>query len=1025
MWKTTARVRPGMPEMLENLLRACTVWVSSLGSDTTSGAGFFVAPGKVLTCAHVIDGVGWDELSIRWEQDGREPATFRVTSPPRVLPGGGRPITALAPDYPDIAVLEVDAPAGHPCVRLETGLPGQDDELQAYGYAEEGANVNFTPVVLGYRGMYGHEPAAFLDLRLDTVTAGMSGAALLNRRTRAVCGIIVATRNPERADGALAVPCQSVAEDLDDVLAANRVFHERDIAWKAAQSLWTVGSPYQGLKAFGEGAAPFFFGREDAVARVRGLMSDGRGLLMVSGASGVGKSSLLQAGVLPGLGGEGPESASWPRLIMMPGPAPLEALAVAAAPLLTREPAYAVLKMLKDDPAGFALAARQATRAQPAPGGSPGPRGAAGGRLLLIVDQFEQLFTQCQGEAERQAFITALTAAAAGRDGMPAALVVLGVRADFEDRCAAYPELARAVQDRYLVSPMTERQLRLAITGPARAAGAQVDDELTATLLAEVRTRQPGGAGVGVLPLLSHALDQAWRVRTGRDLTLADYERSGGIEEAVAASAERAYNALTSDQQEVARRIFIRLVATSTDGVDTAVRSTRAELVVGQGRAEAADVEAVLTAFVDERLLTVAADSAEISHDALISAWPRLRDGWLADNRSGRIMLVRLRDAAREWEHASRDPSYLYRGTLLQSATAAAENASANPTLHPPLSPAEHDFLAASIRSARPLARIRDALRPGNSTPILAQGKRDPEGPWSGDPRNPADNENPGLIFEMYVPSRRLYASEIDTFLSLFRSWLSGVRGYGIRQGGYETRTGKVYEFYLIDDSVRIDIDRERADFSDFLALCASDPGTATEKLINIGMERAEAAKFASDYRRRIERLSLDLKQEREQKLMEIWHEAESSLAGHYTERAIQDIRRIMETLIPDPSSGVYSSILGVGGQPLERAGAGITININSQVIDRVQGAVTQNVRGSANLSWQANQLLDLIGRYGHESAESLQTAVFEVEDKDAPIAKRRKARKRLQTFLGQVGGIARGVGVDLLQKYLESKIGL
>jgi hypothetical protein len=132
---------------------------------------------------------------------------------------------------------------------------------------------------------------------------------------------------------------------------------------------------------------------------------------------------------------------------------------------------------------------------------------------------------------------------------------VLGVRADFEARCADYPQLAGAVQDRYLVTPMTERQLRMAITEPARKTGASVGDDLVEVLLREVRSRDPSSSpavspfgaacGAGVLPLLSHALDQAWRSRTGDVLTLADYDRAGGIEGAVADSAQRAYGRLT------------------------------------------------------------------------------------------------------------------------------------------------------------------------------------------------------------------------------------------------------------------------------------------------------------------------------------------------------------------------------------------------------------------------------------------------------------------------------------------------
>src|SRR5262249_7878517 len=190
-------------------------------------------------------------------------------------------------------------------------------------------------------------------------------------------------------------------------------------------------------------------------------------------------------------------------------------------------------------------------------------------------------------------FITALHAAATaghGPDQARAALVVLGVRADFEARCADYPPLAGPVQDRYLVTAMTGRQLRMAITEPAKKEGARGDDDLADPLLAEVRAGQPGTSGAGALPLLSHALDQAWRSRAGQAVTLADYERAGGIEGAVAGSAQRAYDALTPIQQTVARQVFLRLTATSTDGMDAADRASKAELTEGKSAAESRDV---------------------------------------------------------------------------------------------------------------------------------------------------------------------------------------------------------------------------------------------------------------------------------------------------------------------------------------------------------------------------------------------------------------------------------------------------
>ena len=496
-----------------------------------------------------------------------------------------------------------------------------------------------------------------------------------------------------------------------------------------------AGSPYRGLSAFGEQDAALFFGREAATTELLERMSrrlTGAGMLVVSGVSGAGKSSLLRAGVLPRIRAAGlasaPGSQSWPCLLFTPTRAPLDELALRVASLAGAD-AAAVRRELGTAPAGFALTARQAALARPR-GPAADLTGSASDRdrpprrrLLMVVNQFEELFTQCADEGQRRAFITALHAAATaghGPDHTPAALVVLGVRADFEARCADYPHLAAAVQDRYLVTAMTERQLRMAITEPAKKAGSQVDDDLVEVLLTELRTRQPGAAGAGVLPLLSHALDQAWRSRTGDALTLADYERTGGIEGAVAGSAQRAYDQLTPAQQTAARQVFTRLTAISTEGVDTADRATRAELAEGKTAAQAQDVETVLEAFATERLLTLAADSVEISHEILPAAWPLLRDTWLADSRADRIIRTRLHNTAAEWTRHARDPSYLYSGTLLQAATETAARIGADPARHPPLSQAERDFLHASGRAQRRTARRRYTAIAGALAFIMA-----------------------------------------------------------------------------------------------------------------------------------------------------------------------------------------------------------------------------------------------------------------------------------------------------------------
>ena len=459
-----------------------------------------------------------------------------------------------------------------------------------------------------------------------------------------------------------------------------------------------IESPYRGLGAFEERDSPFFFGRESATRELLALMSrrlTAPALVVVSGVSGAGKSSLLRAGVLPSMRGAGlagaPGSATWPCLVFTPGRNPLDQLAMRVASLVGTD-AASLRQRLADDPTGFALIAGQLAE-------------SADRRMLFVVDQFEQVFTQCSDVDQRQAFVTALHAAA----NVPAALVVLVVRADFEARCADYPELVAAVRDRYLVTSMTRRQLEMAITEPAKRAGSGVDDDVVKMLVRDALAGA-GGAPSGVLPLLSHVLDQAWRGRAGPELTVADYERAGGIERAVADSAQRAYERLTPAQQTATRQVFIRLTATNSEGVDTADRAALAELTQGKSDDEAADVRAVLESFAAERLLTLAAGTVEISHEVLLSAWPLLRDTWLAETHSDRIVRTRLRTTAAEWDHAGKDPSYLYGGSLLETATSTAARAATEPARQPPLSDDERAFLRESERAHRRRARARQGV---------------------------------------------------------------------------------------------------------------------------------------------------------------------------------------------------------------------------------------------------------------------------------------------------------------------------
>jgi WD40 repeat protein len=479
---------------------------------------------------------------------------------------------------------------------------------------------------------------------------------------------------------------------------------------------WAHGCPYRGLLPFEEIDAEVFYGRERLTAELAVKLAaqmTSRGLVVVTGASGAGKSSLLRAGLLPKLaqGQQVAGSEHWPRIAITPTKDPLNELAVHLAALGGSEP-LAVRDALAQRPGQAHLTAWSAVLGRRddrrlAPGDSAA-------RLVLIVDQFEQVFTLSPGpggEAERQAFITALCAMATNpvgpRQEAPG-LVVIAVRGDFWDRCAAYPELARALQEgQFVVGPMTESDLRLAITGPAEAAGLRIDPELTETILRDLRAAG-GDDTAGVLPLLSEAMALTWDKREGDRLTSHGYGQVGGVSHAVQTSADRVYDVLPAGQQMLAREVLRSMTVASRDGKLTRRPVTRADLYSGHPDADRSQVDAVLEAFAAERLIVLNDGTAQISHDVLLSAWPRLR-GWLEEDRASWIFYGQLADDAAAWHYAHDDPSFLYRGTQLAALRQAATRWSADRARYPALTSTQSRFLQASEQAAARSARRRRA----------------------------------------------------------------------------------------------------------------------------------------------------------------------------------------------------------------------------------------------------------------------------------------------------------------------------
>ncbi|MFI5585881.1 helix-turn-helix domain-containing protein [Amycolatopsis sp. NPDC051758] len=377
----------------------------------------------------------------------------------------------------------------------------------------------------------------------------------------------------------------------------------------------SADAPYVGLSGYRESDAGRFVGRETLVGEITGRVL-GKRFTAVFGPSGSGKSSLLRAGVIPALTGNGTEV----RLVT-PGSHPLAELGDA-------------------------------------------PTGA-----VLVVDQFEEVFTLCRDARERDDFISALL-------DTPDQRVVLGVRADFYPHCAAHPRLAAALTGAQVtVGPMAPEELRRVIVEPAARAHCTVEGALVAHLVSEAHGRP------GVLPLLSHALLETWHRRAGTKLTLAGYHKTGGLAQAIALTAESAYAELTGAQQQVARDLFVRMTALGEGTEDTKRRVPLGEVEVD---------DAVFDRLVAARLVTTDHGSVQITHEALIRSWPRLR-GWLDDDREAIRAHRALTEATDSWEALDRDPSALYRGTRL------ARVRSWHDTARPGLTARERRFLEASV----------------------------------------------------------------------------------------------------------------------------------------------------------------------------------------------------------------------------------------------------------------------------------------------------------------------------------------
>ncbi|TDE59044.1 hypothetical protein E1295_03840 [Nonomuraea mesophila] len=464
-----------------------------------------------------------------------------------------------------------------------------------------------------------------------------------------------------------------------------------------------LSSPYRGLVPYAAEQAELFFGRESATrslaTRVRQALKEdpppvvvgsqafeAGGPLIVTGASGCGKSSLLRAGLIPAMRGDLGDELSC--VVLTPGAQPIAALARELA-AFGGGPPERLREIVESDPS----AARRALT-------------GAKGRTLVVVDQFEELFIACADERTRRRFVAALAEMARN------AAVVIAVRADFFGRCSAYPGLLEAMKRPEVVAPMTGAELRVVIEEPALSSGLSLESGLTDLILEDLQANADAlERSGGPLPLLSHALLATWQRRSGGVLTVSGYRSAGGITGALAMSAENTLRGLGSEFEPMARDLLIRLVQVDDRIGSTKRRVALAELLPGDPSVAAQ----VLAEFVRTRLVTVHDDEAEITHEALIRAWPRL-GGWVDAGRAGLLVQRRLTEDARLWQQQEQDPAYLYDAGRLAAALAAVGGrpvkAVQGPTTRDPAAHGPAPGPAGPAGTTPPGAPAQDAIPP-------------------------------------------------------------------------------------------------------------------------------------------------------------------------------------------------------------------------------------------------------------------------------------------------------------------------
>ncbi len=407
-----------------------------------------------------------------------------------------------------------------------------------------------------------------------------------------------------------------------------------------AETYTPAENPYKGLRAFGESDAEHFFGRDALVDQLVATVAEHR-LIAVVGPSGIGKSSVVKAGLMPALrNGALLGSARWLVADLFPGAYPFEDLAAALLRVAVERPDDLVEELARDE-LGIRRVAKRILPAE--------------SELLLVIDQFEELFTLTADEEVRRRFLDGLTALAA--DPHAPVRVVVTLRADFLDHPLRYPEFGELLgAGMVTVATPSEDELAEAIERPSATVGVRFEPGLVSQIVADVHD-QPGA-----LPLLQYALTELFDARTSDLLTLEGYHATGGVVGALGRRAEELHARLDAPAQRACRQVFLRLVSVDPNGQDTRRRVRRREL---RGlELEAGVLDAILGRYGKHRLLSFDREpvtrtpTVEVAHEAILDQWDRLR-AWIDERREDLLLHRRLVEAVEEWQDSGRDPEYL------------------------------------------------------------------------------------------------------------------------------------------------------------------------------------------------------------------------------------------------------------------------------------------------------------------------------------------------------------------------------